>query len=275
MKKGSNIDRIVMYLLLFVVMAVPLIKPMGIPLEISPETQAAYDFIESIPEGSTVWIDFAYRPATAPESLSQSYAVCHQLFKKNFKVIFFYCIPEASPYVVEVTEKLSKEYNKEYGVDYVNLGYKPNLDSALNGMARNFAEIFPTDVDGTPTSSLPITKNIKGVDDIAMFFVVHTGSPGVDSYFQQIEGQFKKPIVASMTAINGPTLYPRFEAGQLKGMIVGLRGSAEYELLVKEPGSAISGMDAQSLGHLLIAASIVIGTIQFLVKKSKGGEADA
>ena len=269
MSTMKDIERWTLYLLLFIVMTVPLINPIGIPIQLSRETKAAYDFIDSIPEGSVVWIDFAYRPATAPESLSQSFAVVTHLFQRNLKVLFFYCIPEASPYVDQVTEVLAKEYNKEYGVDYVNLGFKPNLDSVLNSMARNFQEIFPTDAAGTPLSSFSVTKDIKDVNDIAMFFVVHTGSPGIDSYFNQIEQQFQKPLVASMTAINGPGLYPRFTAGQLKGMIVGLRGSAEYELLVQRPGSAISGMDAQSLGHLLIAAAIILGSIIFIVSKQK------
>ena len=108
-----------------------------------------------------------------------------------------------------------------------------------------------------------------------MFFVVHTGSPGVDSHFQQIEGQFKKPIVASMTAINGPTLIPVSEAGQLKGMIVGFVRLCRVRFLGQGTWQRHLRNGRAVLGHLLIAASIVIGTIQFLVKKSKGGEADA
>ena len=51
-----------------------------------------------------------------------------------------------------------------------------------------------------------------------------------------------------------------------------LKGAAEYEQLLKKPGSASVGMDAQSITHLLIVLFVVVGNIQYFVSKKKGGE---
>ncbi len=263
-------ERWILYALLIVAMSFPLLRPLGIPLKISKECKAAYDYIESLPEGSTVWIDFAYRGAAAPESDPQAYAVMTHFFKKNLKVCVFYCIAESGPYAKIVMETTAKEQNKKYGVDYIDLGYKPDLDAALNGMARDFRSIFPTDVTGKSVADFAITKDIKDVNSFAMFFVLHTGAPGIDSYFKQIESQFKKPLVAGMTAVNFPQLLPRFNAGQLKGMVSGVIGAAEYELLVKRPGRAVAGVDAQSLGHMLIAIAMIVGNIIYLRSSRTG-----
>ena len=39
---------------------------------------------------------------------------------------------------------------------------------------------------------------------------------------------------------------------QIQGILAGMPGAAEYESLVGKPGIGTSGMDAQSLAHLII-----------------------
>ena len=59
----------------------------------------------------------------------------------------------------------------------------------------------------------------------------------------------------------------RTTSGQYKGLLAGLRGAAEYELLTDYPGSAILGMDAQSAAHFLVIALIAIGNIGFFLTR--------
>jgi len=64
-----------------------------------------------------------------------------------------------------------------------------------------------------------------------------------------------------------PQFVPFVQSGQLDGLLAGLRGAAEYELLLQAPGRALAMMDAQSMGHLLIIAFILIGNAAYLVTK--------
>jgi len=65
------------------------------------------------------------------------------------------------------------------------------------------------------------------------------------------------------------------EQKQLTGLLAGLKAAAEYETLIKTPGSATSGMDAQSIAHLIIIIFIAIGNINYWRDKKalkKGGK---
>lgn len=58
-------------------------------------------------------------------------------------------------------------------------------------------------------------------------------------------------------------------SGQLKGFLGGLRGAAEYELLVGAPGKGCAGMDAQSLGHVTIIVFLILGNIGYFAAKKQ------
>jgi hypothetical protein len=64
------------------------------------------------------------------------------------------------------------------------------------------------------------------------------------------------------------------EQQQLTGLLAGLKAAAEYEFLLETPGTATSGMDAQSIAHLIIIIFIVIGNVNYWRSKKteKGGK---
>jgi hypothetical protein len=70
----ENIDSRIIYSLVFIVLAIPIIQPVGLPLKISPLTQEAYDIIDTMPPGSKVlyqvYISWMYGRNGAP---SRSY----------------------------------------------------------------------------------------------------------------------------------------------------------------------------------------------------------
>jgi len=71
--------------------------------------------------------------------------------------------------------------------------------------------------------------------------------------------------------VQAPTMLPYVnEQQQLVGLLGGLKGAAEYELLINKPGFATKGMDAQSVAHLIIILFILIGNIgYFATRKQK------
>ena len=82
---------------------------------------------------------------------------------------------------------------------------------------------------------------------------------------------YRTPIVMGTGSVSVPGEMPYYASGQYKGLLAGLRGAAEYELLTGYPGSAILGMDAQSAAHFLVIALIAIGNIGFF-RPGKEGE---
>ncbi|MBN1593110.1 MAG: hypothetical protein JW941_07695, partial [Candidatus Coatesbacteria bacterium] len=56
---------------------------------------------------------------------------------------------------------------------------------------------------------------------------------------------------------------------QLQGMLGGLSGAAEYEDLINRPAAAKSGMDAQSIVHILMILLIILGNIAYFGTRRK------
>ena len=72
------------------------------------------------------------------------------------------------------------------------------------------------------------------------------------------------------TAVSAPRFYPLIDTGQINGLLGGLRGAAEYEILLNREGKAIAGMDAQSATHFLIIFLIVVCNLFYFLTGQEG-----
>lgn len=70
-------------------------------------------------------------------------------------------------------------------------------------------------------------------------------------------------LILGVAAVMAPGNTPYVQSKQVVAMLTGLKGAAEYELILESPGSAAAAMDAQSIAHLLVIALIVLGNIGY------------
>ena len=266
-------DRRYIYLAVAFYVAFPIIVTLKLPISTSPEVRELYDTVEALPDSSTVMLTFDYYPSTLAETEPMSHAALRQLFRKNCKVLTMTTIPLGGPSIAErVTREQAAEYNKVYGIDYVNLGYKANYVAVLKGMGSSIEAIYPTDNSGTPLSEIPMMAHIKNYNDIDFIFVVADNSI-VDYWISIVNAQYGKKIGIGVTAVSAPAYFANLGAGQLVGMLGGMKGAAEYENLIKKPAAANMGMSAQSLVHLFIIFSVLVGNVIFLTsKKGRDGK---
>lgn len=274
--KLENIDRRWVYLMVGLSVLIPFIFPLSLPISITPEAQAVYDAVKNIPDGSTVMLVFDYYPSTIAECEPMTKAALNQFFQKNCKVITLSNIPLGGPSMAEsVTREVANIYNKQYGTDYVNLGYKYGYVAVLSGMGQSIKSIFPTDNSGTPLDSLPLMRKVPNYDSVAFIFEVADNATA-DYWVSIVNAQYGVPMVCGTTAVSAPKYYAYVASGQFKGLLGGMKGAAEYEQLVKldrKHSPAVKGMSAQSLVHLLIIALVILGNISFFLgkkRKSKG-----
>jgi len=129
---------------------------------------------------------------------------------------------------------------------------------------RDLPKACPTDFKGNATTSLPIMKGItKGSDtQMLMYFT----SSYTAEWIRQA-GPLGVPIMGGVITVLGPAQEAFTQSGQLAGLLVGMRCGAEYELLMKAPGSAVAAMDAQSMGHLLFIVFIILGNVAFIIQR--------
>ena len=170
--------------------------------------------------------------------------------------------------------KVEKNRLKLKGRDWVYFGYKPGFTSIMLGMGKDIPKTIVNDYSGTPIIKYEMfsskTKKVKSFDDISIVIDFAAGA-SVDYLLQYVNTKFGRPLGAGVTAVMAADYYPYIQSGQLVGMLNGMRGAADYETLIKQPGRGLNAMASQTYAHLLIILFIILGNIGYLVTK-KGDE---
>jgi len=273
-ERAQNIDRRIWYGLLIVSLFIPLVLPLGLPLAVSQEAQKVYDTIEALPEGAIVIVSPSYSPGTDAEMWPQHAGIIQHLIRKKAKIIQVSLVLEAVMFAARAREVYLDKLGYVYGTDHVIMPYKAGSDVAIASMGRDFKALYTEDYLGTPAANLPLMNQITGIKDIALIVDFMPGNTLVD-YIKQIESTYNIPVTGGVTGVCIPTMMPYVMSGQCRGLLGGMRGAAEYELLIKSPGPAIGGMDAQSLSHILIIFAIALGNVGYIITRgrAKGGAA--
>jgi len=172
-----------------------------------------------------------------------------------------------------VADSLGKE---EY-VDWVNLGYKTGGGVIIVRMGSDIHAAFPQDYNGNPVEGMPVMEGVNKLGDLDMIISLSAGDPGIHAWVMMAGDRYNIPVGGGCTAVSAPELYPYLSTGQMTGLLGGLKGAADYEAMVRvgvenpAPGTAIPGMAAQSVSHLVIMFFIVIGNIAYISSRKKGG----
>ena len=67
MEKLVNLDRRIIYAVIMLSVLVPLWFPLGLPIEPTASTKAAYEAVEKLPEGALLLLSADYGPSTKVE----------------------------------------------------------------------------------------------------------------------------------------------------------------------------------------------------------------
>ncbi len=250
-------------------MIIPLIIELPLPIPISPESRRLYERVEQIPDGSRVILTFDYYPSTLAETEPMSVAALRHMWRKDLKIVTMSTVGLGGPNIADrVMATLADEFDKTYGVDYVNLGYKANYQAVLLGLGKSIRSIYPTDFYGTPLDSLPLMKDI---DDYGAFeFIYIVADNGiVDYWIGLVNAQYGIEMGAGVTAVMAPKFYAYVRSQQLIGLLGGMKGAAEYEELIDRKDLATFGMGAQSMVHIAIIVFILLGNVSYFLSRRK------
>ncbi len=263
----GNIDRRIIFALILVAVVWPLLRPMRLPIDVSPPVQSLYDAVEAVPPGSIVMLGADYSPDTMPELQPMVETFIRHAFSRDLRVVIACLWPASPPLVETALTPLAEEFGKVDGVDYVNLGYMAGGTVTILGMGASIPNTFPAAYDGTPVGEIPLMQEVWNFDDIALVMEVSAGTPGTREWVQQAQSRFRVTLASGTTAVGAPNFYPYIQSGQLVGLLGGLKGAAEYETLVGVPGDATSGMDAQSIVHAVIIVFILLGNLSYILSR--------
>ena len=262
-----QLDRRWIYLLVALSVALPLIFPIGLPILPSTAVRGAYEAIEAVPEGKAILFSFDYGPGTKVELHPMAIAGLHVAFRKNLKVVAMALDPAGQALASQAFTEVGSIYKKVEGTDYVNLGYKAGNEAVVVSLGLDFRSTFPIDARGIAVGQIPLMRSLQKLDDFALVASWSAGRPGALDHIRLTQSTYGRPLIVGVTAVQSPEFYPYYKAGQLKGLLGGLRGAAELEVLAKVKGTATPGMDAQSTAHFMLAFLIILSNVIYFVQR--------
>ncbi|MCD6384581.1 hypothetical protein J7M23_02280 [Candidatus Sumerlaeota bacterium] len=276
--KMLSIDRRIVYLIIALAIAVPTIHPLNLPVTVTPDVRGVFDEIEKLEPGTPILISVDYEPSTTPEMDPMSKAVILHCLLRGLKVIGISYLIYGSGIGEDLFNEVEKIYEEAtgkklvYGRDYCYLGYKPGDYAMIIGLGEDFKGTCKQDNYGKSVYELEILKPIKTLRDFPLMIDLHD-----DSYINYwiIYGNERTGIKigSCCTAVMATGMYPFWRAGQITGIVGGLKGGSEYEKLVNEKYNlkrrlkqARAGMDAQSVIHIVIILFMLLGNFAFIMK---------
>ena len=268
--KLGKVDRRWIFLIIGVVVIIPLFFPLGLPIRATATTQQAYDAIDDLPKGSKILLSCEYGPSTKPEIHPMVLAVLRHLFKNEHKVYVTCLWPDGQFLAEEALDQVAaEEYGLSYGEDYVLLGFRPGNEAVVKGIVSNLRKLYTIDARGTKVTEIPMMEGINRFEDFDFLFSASAGYPGTIEWVQYAVDPTDVPMSTGTTSIQVNEIMPYIQSGQVNGILAGMPGAAEYEALIGVPGIGTSGMDAQSIAHLVIVIFIVLGNIGFFIERNR------
>lgn len=262
-----RIDRRIIFALIGLSTLVPLLIPVGLPIKGSPEVRAVYDYIESLPEGSVFLLSMDFDPASKPELEPQAISLLRHAFTRNLRVIVMTLWLPGTGLAEQTISKVAQDFGKEKGKDYVFLGFSPGASALIIAMGQDLYKAFPSDYYDTPTKEIPLLKDVPNLRHIDYVVSLAAGTPGVETWYVFGKDKYQFELGGGCTGVIAPGLYPLLRSGQINGLIGGLRGAAEYELLIGFEGSAAGGMDAQSATHMTIIVLVLLANLFYFISR--------
>ena len=260
-----RLDRRIIFLLVGLCTLVPLLYPVGLAINVSPEVRGVYDYIESLPEGSVFLLSLDFDPASKPELYPQAIALLRHAFRKNLRVMAMTLWVSGTGMAEQVIGQVAAEMGKVNGTDYVFFGWSPGVSAIIISMGQDLYKAFPSDYYGRPTNTLPVLQGVRTLRDVNYVVSLAAGTAGIETWYVFGKDKYRFELGGGCTGVIAPGLYPLLRSGQINGLIGGLRGAAEYEVLVGKKGRAVAGMDAQSVTHFMIIILVILCNVFYVL----------
>ena len=274
-KKLLNIDQRIIYALVFISLAFPILNPIMMPMAIQGYSQQAFEFSDNIPEGSIVLFEGGLGSATYPQGGPGMVVQIYHMLTKGVKIIFFSIGTEQNVWTATAIEtalaKLPAGTPAENGVNWVHLGYIAGQEAGVGSLVNDIRATITADYFDTPIDDIPLLEGINDASEIEAILWWGGSEASMPYGIRQVSEPFGIPITGMCTTNEVPNFSPYISSGQLQGLFGGVRGSAEYEYLLGLPGPALGQAMATNFGGLLWMIMVILGNVLYFIDKM-GGE---
>lgn len=279
MKLFASIDRRIIYLFVFLALAIPLLQRWSVPPARMKPAEALFQIIEDakIERPDIAFVAMDYGPNLIAENGAQAEVVIEHLMRKRIPFVVFSLYIQAEPFLKTVPERVAKRLMTEmprerweYGRDWLNLGYRPGGYLMLQGVPKseNLSDYFKTDARGNKLSEMPLFAGVKTIENIKLL-VQFTGLVGMfDMYVAFFQKANYRPVFGhGCTSITIPEAFIYLDSKQLSGLLEGNAGAAWYSKLLNQkftsrvPDRSEIINTGLGVAHLVVILLIILGNI--------------
>ncbi len=265
---------------MFLAVSIPILAKTVFPEVVSKQAKLVFDAIEDLPDGSNILLSYDFDPASQGELLPMAQAFTRHCSAKGHKQYYMALWPLGSPMVDLSVETIESEYpDMVYGEDFVKFDYKAGGEAVIRMITQDLRGMFPLDSKGVSLDKIPMTKNIKNIQDMDLIVNVSAGDPGTKQWVQFAATPFGITTVSGCTGVQAPQMYP-YIPEQLAGVLGAIKAAAEYEAAIDavypdindnpKAQEAKRRMGPQLVAHSLMIGLIILGNWIFYVGRKRG-----
>jgi hypothetical protein len=276
----KDLDRRWIFLAMFLAVAIPILARLVFPEVVSKQAKMVFDAIDELPNGSNILLSYDFDPASQGELLPMAQAFTRHCSIKGHKQYYMALWPLGPPMVDLSIDTIEEEYpDMVYGEDYMKFSYKAGGEAVIRMIMQDLRGMFPLDSKGTQLDDIPMTKNIKNIQDMDLIINVSAGDPGTKQWVQFAATPFGITTVSGCTGVQAPQMYP-YIPEQLAGVLGAIKAAAEYEAAIDEVYPSIAAnkkaqeakrrMGPQLVAHSMMIVFILVGNWIFFVARKRG-----
>ncbi len=276
-----KLNRRWIYAFVAVAVTVPLFIHLEQKIELTAESRGIANALNNLSPGSRVIMACDYDPGSAAELQPMAVAFLKHALTRRLRVIIMGLWPQGPQQADLALRDALREpsviaLQPQYGVDYINLGFQSGNEIVIQRMGSDIPTAFPRDSRGRLISEFPIMENVKNFGSVSYVFNISAGYPGTVEWVQFAGDRFHARIGCGTTAVSAPLYYTYFPQ-QVTGVLGGMKGASEYELLTGYRGKATAFMLSQSFAHIVVILFVIVGNIAFFLsrRKQRAEEAEA
>jgi hypothetical protein len=235
LEKIFNVDRRVVFVFVFLSLLLPLLSRFTMRCEPVRDVNDMYNAIEAAAAANKpVFLAFEFDPTGAAEQEPMARSVVRHLFARGGKAVVM-CKSggqQGEALHLQILEDCATEYNKEYGVDYVYLPFKPGSTTLVINLGKSLPSAWPKDIRGNNVTDLPLTSGIARLADFDYLMVICSSMTTVVDWITYGQSPYNLKMGFGVLGNVTPDVANYVQSGQVVGLLGGLVGAAQYEQLL-------------------------------------------
>lgn len=281
-------DKRWIYIMIFAVIFISSVAPVAFPISV---VQWSRDFYKTINEGVTV--DFADPPRTFEGvqegtrvfilnsgetsklwgDMSEAVTtVWTDLMQRGAVILLWSSSPDneatLNKYLLPKMYGPNPQNHPDYGVKFVNLGYVAGGNQLLEQWKDDLIAITPVDAYGNQLADLPMMDNFNELKTEADL-MIGLDARGLETIYVV---RFNTPVLEMGGTDSASYLALSYTTGYFKGMLMGQRGGAEYELLSGIPGNSFSYLQNTLTISAIMIILMVVANVRYLMSGERSTE---